>query len=197
MDQLWPQIIIAITTLVASLLGYTLAGLNDARRDLRVAAVAELTRAEERRERALEDRHTLQLSTLLELQDAVQLMLRLTGKSIHFDHMQAREQNYTQLEDSLDADLVRNSMDIHRLVSRVLDGDLRSSVLELSRHADLQTSLLPQRLKGLEGDALEQAALAVLTEFAAVAGPVMELLGEKIRAEIDWQRDVPAVDLSR
>ncbi|MFT8357766.1 hypothetical protein [Bifidobacterium aquikefiri] len=96
------QMIIALTTLVASFGGYFLAGLNERHRDERALSRELHLHADERGSRLEEAEHALQKETLLTLQDAVQQMARLTGKAMLFDHMQARKGEYTQLPDSLD-----------------------------------------------------------------------------------------------
>lgn len=78
------QVVIAAATLFASG-GFLLAGLNELRRDERIhRRKAELRRLD-RASQLKNDTHVLQRETLLELQDALQLLARLTGKTLHFD----------------------------------------------------------------------------------------------------------------
>lgn len=187
-DSLWPQIIIATSTLVAAFLGYALAGLNEARRDRRAAEREKLARAEERHSAAIRDRHQFQLETLLALQDAVQLMARLTGRAMHFDHMQAREGQYTQLPPDHDAEILSNGFDVIRLRNRLLDQDLRRAI-ERFESASSAATMPPVYYKGLSGEALESAANRLSGQFGEEYALVMDQLGEALRTELSWLPD--------
>ncbi|MCD1572268.1 hypothetical protein [Agromyces mediolanus] len=185
-DDLWPQIVIAMSTLLAAFLGFLFAGVNDARRDRRLAGRERATRDEERRAAALRARHEFQLATLLELQDAIQLMARLTGRAMHFDHMQARKGQYTQLPGGHSEDMHANGVDVIRLRNRLLDADLRADIQRFES-ASVDATLSPQTFEGLEGDALESAALARINTFGDEVSRIMDRLGTSLRAELEWR----------
>lgn len=184
-NNLWPQVIIASSTLIAAFLGYALAGMNEARRDRRAAEREKLARAEERYSAAVRDRHQFQLETLLALQDAVQLMARFTGRAMHFDHMQAREGEYTQLPADHDAEIMSNGFDVIRLRNRLLDQDLRHAI-ERFEAAASSGMMPPTHFKGLSGQALESAAARLAGQFGDEYTLVMGHLGEALRTELSW-----------
>ncbi|UNK47802.1 hypothetical protein [Arthrobacter sulfonylureivorans] len=180
------QIVVAGATLLASVGGYLLAGLNERRRDERTMQRELRLRVSEREAQLDDDRHALQRETLLALQDAVQAMARYTGQAMHFDHMQARQGKYTQLPNALSDDTFANLIKVRSLASRILDSGVRDAVdgfIGLS--ARLSTS--PKDLEGLVGDRLEDHALAKLVELDDGYAAVSRMLGEAARREIAWQ----------
>lgn len=122
------QIIVAAATLLASLGGYLLAGVNERRRDERALERELALRATERVDGLDDASHVFQRETLLALQDAVQVMARLTTKAMHFDHMQARKGNDVPLPDPSDQDLYANMVEVRRLQYRILDDEARYAV---------------------------------------------------------------------
>ncbi|MCJ0700239.1 hypothetical protein FRIG_03670 [Frigoribacterium faeni] len=182
-DDLWGQIIIAITAVLGSILGYALAGLNDARRDQRAVIREQEARLEERKMAALREQRDFQLATLLELQDALQLMARLTGRALHFDHMQARRGEYTQFPAHYSDEMHTNGVDVTRLRNRLLDDSLRTRI-ERFQEECAKASMLPTRYKGLEGDQLEAEALGLLTTFGSQVSILMDYLGTVLRREL-------------
>lgn len=183
---LWPQIIIAMSTLLAATLGYMLAGVNEARRDRRAAERERAARHEDRHMTALHTRHTFQLETLLALQDAIQLMARYTGRSMHFDHMQARKGLYTQLPENHSDEILANGFDVIRLRNRLLDQELRTAIEHFEAQCAAAMILPPQEYRGLTGDELETAALTREARFGDQYAAVMHHLGTALRAELDW-----------
>lgn len=180
------QIILAVATLLASLGGYVLAGVNEHRRDERVRKRDLELRAMERDSRLDESEHAFQRQTLLELQDALQVMARLTGKTMHFDHMQAREGRYTQLPDGLSNDLHANGVDVRRLASRILDADMRDAVDRFTLTSE-RLSTSPKDLQGLSGSSLESRAEAKMAELAIEYDALARTLGDAVRTEIAWR----------
>lgn len=180
------QIIVASATLLASLGGYFLAGVNERRRDERALQRELRLRAAERESQLEDGRHALQRETLLELQDAVQAMARFTGQVLHFDHMQAREGMYTQLPGTLSEDGLANTVRVRRLASRILDSDVRDAV---DKFVGLSSRLSwsPKDLMGLSGDRLEACASAKLIELDEGYAAMSRILGEATRREIAWQ----------
>ncbi|MFT8330106.1 hypothetical protein [Bifidobacterium psychraerophilum] len=184
------QMIIALTTLVASFGGYFLAGLNERHRDERALSRELYLNAGERGSRLEEAEHALQKETLLALQDAVQQMARLTARVMFFDHMQARKGEYTQLPDSLDQDMYANAREVRRLESRILDPAIRQAVDRfVALSVDL--SLLPKGLQGTAGQVLDDQSTAQLARLNDGYEQVSNILGAAIREEISWRPVVP------
>ncbi|WP_144663288.1 hypothetical protein [Paenarthrobacter nicotinovorans] len=179
------QIIVAASTLLASLGGYLLAGRNERRRDDRALRRELRLRVSERKSKLDDNRHTIQRETLLSLQDAVQAMARFTGKTLHFDHMQARQGKYTQLPDTLSDDSHANLVEVRRLASRIIAPDVRAAV---DRFVGLTTKLAssPKDLKELTGDHLERFAIAKVMELNDGYDEITRILGEAVRSEIAW-----------
>ncbi|NHI16780.1 hypothetical protein [Microbacterium excoecariae] len=180
------QIVFAVATLLASLGGYLLAGLNERRRDERIQRREGESRRFERAAQLEDESHAFQRETLLSLQDALQKMARLTGKAMHFDHMQARKGKYTQLPDGLSAEMLAADVEVSRLTSRLLDPQVRAAVKGLT-DLSAQLSTLPADLQGLIGEDLERHATARLREFGDRYNAVVEVVGEAVRSEIDWR----------
>lgn len=179
------QVVVATATLLASLGGFVLAGVNDRKRDERALAHGLQSTAAERAARLEDDRHAFQLETLLALQDAVQQMARHAGKTIHFDHMQAREGQYTQLPGSLSEEIHANGVEVRRLVTRVLDGDVRAAVADFSSIC-ARLTLAPTDLQGLAGDQLEIRVCAQMEELTVSCDAVFGILGDAVRGELAW-----------
>lgn len=158
------QIVVAAATLLASLGGYLIAGGNERRRDEHTLKRELRLRISERGAQLDDNRHTLQRDTLLALQDAMQSMVRLTAKAMHFEHMQARQGEYARLPENLSEELMGNAVEVRRLASRILDSDVRDAVDEFIA-LSTRLSLLPKSLKGLTGTHLEDQTFAKLVEF--------------------------------
>jgi hypothetical protein len=125
----WSAIVGPITTLLGGVGGYWLAGRNDDARDRR----ASLREAEARRaalaERLEEDRHTFQRETLLELQDQLQRLARITTRIIMQDQKTLKELGQLYLlPDGLSDEEFTIFTAIQRLWVRILDPDLRQGV---------------------------------------------------------------------
>lgn len=184
------QLIIAAATLLASLGGYLLAGMNERRRDGRTLARELQLRGAERESRRNDEAHAFQRETLLALQDAVQLMARLTYEAMHFDHMQARGGKYTLLPDTLSDKMHSNGVEVRRLASRVLDAGVRAAV-DTFKDTSARLSTSPRHLQGLIGDGLENRATSDMMELHERFETLTAVLGEAVRREIAWR---PAVD---
>jgi len=124
----WLPVLTSLIGLVGVVVGYWSAGLNDARRDRRAHEREREARASDANSAREARRHEFQLETLLELEDALQLMTRLTGRAVHFDHMQARRGQYTQLPEQWSEEMHNNGVDVRRLTARVLEDDVRDAV---------------------------------------------------------------------
>ena len=179
------QIVVATSTLLASLGGYLLAGRNERRRDERALRREVRLRVSERKSKLDDNRHTIQRETLLSLQDSVQALARFTGKTLHFDHMQARQGKYTLLPDTLSDESHGNLVEVRRLTSRILNPDIRVAV---DRFVGLTSKLAspPKDLEGLTGDRLERFAIAKVMELNDGYDEITKILGEAVREEIAW-----------
>lgn len=180
---LWGQVVIAGVAVVGSVLGYMLSGFNDARRDRRAADHEREARREERDAAVWIERHAFQRATLLELQDAIQLMARLTGRTMHFDHMQARESKYTQLPHNYSEEMHSNGVDVIRLRNRLLDADLRETIAIFEKQCTA-VSMVPDRYQARPAEDADAVAMELLREFDGQVTSVMDAVGEALRANL-------------
>ena len=187
-SSLVTQGIVAGATLLASLGGYMLAGRNEQRRDERTLRREIDLRKAERSAKLETDMQALQRETLLALQDAVQIMARLTGRALHFDHMQARQGNYTQLPDSLNEQIHANGVEVRRLVTRVLDPQVRQAV-ETFTSLTSRLTISPKDFEGLVGEDLESRAAAKLAALGTEHEALSEVIGNTVREAISWRHD--------
>lgn len=190
----WLLAIPSASTLLAALGGYWLAGRNEEKRDLRALSRTRDERLQDRKVVDERARHELQLQTLLELQDAIQTAARHFMRIVHHDHMKAREGKFTMLPEGYSEDLEASRTNVRRLMSRVLDDALRTSVASfVSGLSDL--TLDPRRHyvdaggKVLAGQRLESAADAAYARASSLASNCMERIGTAIRREISWTSD--------
>ena len=181
----WTQIITALATLGAAFLGFLLAGINEAKRDARAAAHQREVRAEERLAAAMNARQEFQRETLLSLQDAIQLMTRLTGKTLVFDHMNARKGLQTQLPEEYSDEIYANGVDVIRLRNRVLSEELRETITHFAE-ACRQISLTPSGYTDLSPETVESHANALYTHLDTHYKNTMDQLGTALRAELEW-----------
>lgn len=179
------SLVTPLATLIAAFGGYFLAGMNDQRRDERQASDERELRVSERRAEREQQRHQFQLETLIALQVDVEKMARLTGRALHFDHMQARQGLYTQLPESWSEEMYANSMQVGLLRGRVLDPGLRATVEAFAAKCTY-LSMTPSHFEGLEGQALEAEADARLRELSLGAGDTVDAIGDAIRKELTW-----------
>ncbi|WP_182711139.1 hypothetical protein [Curtobacterium flaccumfaciens] len=180
---LWGQVVIAGVAVIGSILGYMLSGLNDARRDRRTTLRERAARHDERDAEDRRERHAFQRATLLELQDAIQLMARLTGRTMHFDHMQARAGKYTQLPSEYDEEMHANGVDVIRLRNRLLDKDLRQSIASFESQCGY-VSFLPPRHQTERPEEVDAVALEQMRTFGDQVSIVMDAVGEALRANL-------------
>ncbi|KQR29806.1 hypothetical protein ASF75_11560 [Curtobacterium sp. Leaf154] len=180
---LWGQVVIAGVAVVGSILGYMLSGFNDARRDRRTTLRERAARHDERDAEDRRERHAFQRATLLKLQDAIQLMARLTGRTMHFDHMQARDGKYTQLPHQYGEEMHANGVDVIRLRNRLLDEDLRRSIVSFESQCDY-VSTLPPRPKTRRPEEADAVAFEQMRTFGDQVSLVMDAVGEALRANL-------------
>lgn len=177
------QLIVAGAAIGASVAGYLLAGLNEGRRDRRAVERDRVNREADRAAAREDKADDFQLDNLLALQDAVQLMARVRGQAMHFDHMQARKGKYTNLPVALSDEMHANGVKVLLLSSRVLDDNIRTKVADFRAHVS-SLVLLPKQYEGLKDERLEAAANRVELEFAAAYERVMDPMGVAVRAAL-------------
>jgi hypothetical protein len=125
----WAAIVGPVTTLLGGLGGYWLAGRNDDARDRQAAARETAARRSALAERLEEDRHTFQRDTLLELQDELQKLARITTRIILQDQKTLKELDQLyQLPPGLNDEQFQTRVAVGRLRTRVLDPELRQAV---------------------------------------------------------------------
>lgn len=178
------QLIIALTTLAASFGGYLLAGHNDRRRDERTARHERQRQRDERRLAAESEMRAFQRQTLMSLLDALQVMSRIAGKTLHFDHMQAREGLRANLPDGYSGDAYANGVLVRRLQIMILDPQVRAAVSAFNE-AVTRATMLPG-YSDLSPDAVESEALHKLDGMNDAWLEVSRVVGESLRSELVW-----------
>jgi hypothetical protein len=178
----WVAIVGPITTLLGGLGGYWLAGRNDEARDERATAREERARRAALAERLEEDRHTFQRDTLLELQDGLQRLARVTTRIILQDQKTLNERGQVYLlPEGFSDESHQVVITIQRLRTRLLDAGLRQAVGDFvglcSRDAVAVAHLPKEEALGELGrqDGKLSAQYVALNE----------LLGEHLRRELD------------
>lgn len=178
------QLIIALTTLAASFGGYLLAGYNDRRRDERAARHERQRQRDERRLAAESEMRAFQRQTLMSLLDALQVMSRIAGKTLHFDHMQAREGLRTNLPDGYSDDAYANGVLVRRLQIMILDPQVRAAVSAFNEAVTRATML--SGYSDLSPDAVELESLHKLDGMNDAWLEVSRVVGEALRSELVW-----------
>lgn len=188
---IWTQIATTAGTLVTAFLGFLLSGVNDRRKDQRAADQERLKRREEAQRVAAIERHKDQLETLLALQDDVQQVARNAARSLHHDHMTAREGlPASQLPEGLSEDDYTSRVSLSRHASRVLDDRVREAAVSMASELAALT-LMPVVSEGSTRDEVENEAFRRLRRLNEIVTPTMALMGEAVRAEMLW---TPAAD---
>jgi hypothetical protein len=171
-----------ITTLLSGVAGYWLAGRNDEARDRRAMSREESARRAALADRLEEDRHTFQRDTLLELQDELQSLARITTRILLQDEKTVREHGRIyQLPEGLSDEEFQAFTAVQRTWVRVLDPELRSAVEGFT--AVCSRAGLPNFGGGKE-ELLEEVRRRE-GQVAYYYGRVNDLLGERLRRELD------------
>jgi hypothetical protein len=178
----WAVIIGPITTLLSGLGGYWLAGRNEEARDQRAAAREAAGRRAALAERLEEDRHTFQRDTLLELQDELQRLARITTRINLQDEKTLKERGQLyQLPEGLSDEAHQIVISLQRLRARALDPELRQAVADF-------VALCSRDAVGL-AHLDKDSALAELrrqyAELAPIYAALSDRLGEHLRRELD------------
>jgi|GEM_PF-2743377 len=178
------QLLTVVTTLAVSFGGYWLAGHNDRRRDERMARHERRRQHDERRLATEAEIRGFQRQTLMDLLDALQVMSRVAGKTLHFDHMQARQGLRTNLPNGYSDDAYANGVLVRRLQVMVLDQHLRQAVSAFVEVVT-QVTMLPGFVE-LWPDAVESEALYKMNKINDAWLEVSQLVGEALRSELAW-----------
>jgi hypothetical protein len=177
----WVAVIGPITTLLGGLGGYWLAGRNEEARDRRAAARELAARQSALAEKLEEQRHQVQLDTLLELQDE---LMRLYQAFI-LSHAQDTKRLMKNGQDEPLAELSEAiSLDagpVTRLLVRLLDDDLRAGV---SRFVAMCIST-PVRPAFVDIPRLLDSITQRKAEMFGHYAEVNHQLGERLRSELD------------
>lgn len=121
-------VIAPITTLLGVLGGYWLAGRNEGARDQRAAQRETRSRREALRERLEETRHTFQQDTLVQLQDELQALVRVTARDILQRQRTMLDSGQLSLEPGRGEEGNQVRASVNRLQERLLDDRLRAEV---------------------------------------------------------------------
>jgi hypothetical protein len=179
-------IIPSITTLAAGLGGYWLAGKNEESRDERAATREAQARLEEQQDRIASRRNTIQLETLLELQDEMQRFLRATSDVMFQDRKTLRTNGtMTLLPEGMSEEDRAALISVRRLRVRLLNEPLRLDIEQFVvqcvqiglKHVDLYKQQVPpvRLIQVIDEDGARiSSAYETLTDS----------LGVQIRAEI-------------
>ena len=115
--------------LAGSILGYVLAGRNESRRDARALTREGEARKELAREKREISKHQFQLDTMLALQDALRLLVRVTGLILVHDIKSLKNtRNYAPIDTNLIDESFNARIDFVRLLNRVTNDELRASL---------------------------------------------------------------------
>jgi hypothetical protein len=178
----WAAIVGPITTLLGGLGGYWLAGRNDEARDQRAAAREESARRAALADRLEEDRHTFQRDTLLELQDELQCLARVTTRILLQDEKTVKEHGRLyKLPEGLSDEEFQIFTAVRRLWVRVLDPEVRKAVedfVDVCGRTGLPTS-------GDDKDEILARLRRKEAQLSGSYGAVNDLLGERLRRELD------------
>jgi hypothetical protein len=121
--------ITAVTTLISVSLGFASSQLAEWLKDRRAYEREQASRLSTRRDKQLERRNDFQRQTLLDLQEAVQKIIRNAAKMHHLDIMAQRggqAWHTTRFPDGVNNGSRLDNVQATKLVVRVRDGNIRS-----------------------------------------------------------------------
>jgi hypothetical protein len=182
----WLALLGLVVPAATGLAGYVLAGRNERARDERAAAREAMARRASVRERLDERRHAFQRETLLELQDALQHLVRCTARMILHDQKTLKEHGtLTLLGEELNEESYEIGVATRRLQERVLDAALRDAVEQFRSHVSgVEASfVVVNELSAEDGIKQLEGQLRTMTEHYVV---VNELVGTALRVELGW-----------
>ncbi len=182
----WIALLGLVVPAATGLAGYVLAGHNERARDERAAAREEMARRASVRERLEEQSHAFQRETLLELQDALQRLVRCTARVILHDRNTLKEHGkLTLLGDELNQESYEIGVTTRRLQERVLDAALRDAVDEFRRHVteaevsfvNVQDMAAEEGIRHLDG---------LQRDLAQHYMALSDQVGSALREELGW-----------
>jgi hypothetical protein len=180
----WAAIVGPITTLLGGLGGYWLAGRNDDARDQRAAARELAARGAALAERLEEQRHTFQRDMLLELQDELQKLARVTTQIILQDERTLKKLDQIYLSPpELSDEQFQIRISVERLRTRVLEAALRQGVGDF-----LDLCIGYGSASGLANEPNHEVLAELAGRRSQVASrhfELNELLGVHLRRELD------------
>jgi hypothetical protein len=178
----WAAIVGPITTLLGGLGGYWLAGRNDDARDQRAAAREAAARQAVFAERLEEQRHAFQRDTLLELQDELQRLGRITTRIAIQDRKTLKERGQLcLLPEGMSDEANQTVISVQRLRTRVLDPTPRQAVADFVEVCSRDASALARESPETVLAHLDQQEAQMADQYIALN----ELLGERLRQELD------------
>ena len=180
----WLAAVAVVAPAITGLLGYWLAGRNEAARDRRAFEREEAARRRTRAEALADERHQFQLNLLLELQDALRVQARITHEIILHDQRTLKERGgLFEVGPDLNQRAYDSDVNFSRLRVRVLDDDLRNQLDDLHTLTARVTS---------SGDGLGGLSVAEIKERLEIGArevtlrfvQVNDLLGVLLRREL-------------
>jgi hypothetical protein len=164
--------------------GYWLAGRNEEKRDQRALAREDISRRAARAERLSDERHEIQRQTLFDLQDELVHLASFTSRIVMFDRRnpgRTRDGKAVPLPDEPNQGFADKMRSVQRLRSRVLDCELRESVVAFIAVCTNATMIDATQ----SPEELVASADRKIQDLANTFPPLNERLGRSIRGEID------------
>jgi hypothetical protein len=173
----------ALATVANGAGGYWLARHNEAARDERTAQREEANRAAALAERLQDRRYDWQRQVLLELQDELQKLARLTGKILMEDQKTVREHGKIfRLPEGLGGEAsLAVTVAVQKLRSRILADDLRALVGDFVNSCSYASTGYIAEHKNDPREALESLFINLEAQLGARYQVLVEQLGEHIR----------------
>ena len=184
----WTAIVGPITTLLGGLGGYMLAGRNEDARDRRAAARDSAARQAQLAERLEEQRHGIQMETLLRLQDELLQLARNVTMALSQDAKNLTASGAYLPIGELGEETRRTTASVQLLCTRLLDGELRDAVNKYLGICSMVA--LPTPARPIEDMLAEirKRQQQVLDKYAVLN----EQVGEHLRRELD-RRDLAVI----
>ena len=171
--------------------GYWLAGRNEEKRDRRIAQREAAARQEARNEGLEDERHEFQLQLLLELQDAIQQHMRITLQAIEHDLDNIEHQGHRGLlGPELNSQSLNSNANLTRLISRILDDDLRTTVNDFYGRS-VEVIHLTKDESSLPADMQVEHLKKFKIKLAPELRSVLDNLGNAIRNELGRPLNIP------
>lgn len=180
----WYAAISPVTTLLGGLGGYWLADRNEEARDKRAGVREAAARQATLGEQLEEQRHTFQRDTMLELQDELQRLARITARMVLQDQSTLKEKGRLyQLPEGLSDQSFEIGVSVRRLTVRVLDPTLRQAVNDF--HALCSALSIPVGAENEDPERVQASLKHGLREMSDRYTTLSDVLGNRLRAELD------------